>query len=373
MQSDTSRVGNNKFLFFDLKPIKFICFIEKQELEIENMKKTWLFLLVLSASLVVLAACSSDDSASTASASGQDRILQYQSTPGSVSFTELAEALGYFGDLQLEKIGDSVGGPESIQLTATGETDFGAAFNGAIIKSVAKGVKIKSVVSNYGSDENTFIGYYALDGIDIKTAKDLIGKKVGINTLGAHSEFTVKQFLRDGGLTEDEIQEVQLVVVPGGSAEQILRAGQVDVVALSGIGKERALVTGGIYPVFKDIDLFGEFTAGEYFFTEKYIEDNPDTVKTFVEGVAKAIEWARTTPREEVIAKYEEIVSAREGNETTANLKYWKSTGVAEEGGRIAEKEFQVWIDWLVENGELQEGQVKLEDLYTNEYNPYAK
>ena len=338
------------------------------------MKKTWLFLLVLSASLAVLAACSSDDSASTASASGgQDRILQYQSAPGSVSFTELADALGYFGDLQLEKIGDAVGGPESIQLTATGETDFGAAFNGAIIKSVTKGVKIKPVVANYGSDENTFVGFYALDESGIKTAKDLIGKKIGINTLGAHLEFAVKQFLRDGGLTEEEIQEVQLVVVPGGSSEQILRAGQVDVVGLSGTGKERALATGGIYPVFKDIDLFGEFTAGEYFFTEKYIEENPDTVKTFVEGVARAIEWARTTPREEVIAKFEEIVSAREGNETTANLKYWKSTGIAEEGGQITEKDFQVWIDWLVENGELQEGQVKLEDLYTNEYNPYAK
>ncbi|MFP5303374.1 hypothetical protein R2R70_19545, partial [Cobetia sp. SIMBA_158] len=100
-----------------------------------------------------------------------------------------------------------------------------------------------------------------------------------------------------------------------------------------GIGKERALVNGGIYPLFKDIDLFGEFTAGEYFFTEKYIVENQDTVKIFVEGVTKAIKWARTTPREEVIAKYEEIVSAREGNESTENLKYWKSTGIAEEGG----------------------------------------
>ena len=338
-----------------------------------SMKKTWLFLLIFGAVIAILAACSNDDSASTTSANGQDRILQYQSTPGSVSFAELAEALGYFGGIDLEKIGDSVGGPESIQLTATGEIDFGAAFNGAIIKSYAQGVEIKSVVGNYGSDENTFMGYYTLEGSGIEKAKDLIGKKIGMNTLGAHSEFAVKQFLLDGGLTEEEIKEVELVVVPSASAEQILRAGQIDVVALSGIGKERALENGGIRSVFKDIDLFGEFTAGEYFFTAKYIEENPDTVQTFVEGVAKAIEWARTTPREEVIAKFEEIVSAREGNETTDNLKYWKSTGIAEEGGQIAEKEFQVWIDWLVNNGELEENQVKVEELYTNEYNPYAK
>ncbi|MEL4024808.1 ABC transporter substrate-binding protein [Lysinibacillus endophyticus] len=337
------------------------------------MRKNWLFLLVISATIAILAACSSSDAANNAEADGQDKVLQYQSVPGSVYYPELAEALGYLGDIKLEKVSDQVGGPESIQLTATGEIDFGFAFNGAIIKSYAQGVKIKSVVASYGSDENTFGGYYTLEGSGIKTAKDLIGKKVGVNTLGAQNEFIIKQFLRDGGLTEEEISHVELVVIPSASAEQILRAGQVDVVSLGGIGRDRALENGGLYLLFRDIDLFGEFTAGEYFFTEKYIKENPDTVKTFVEGVAKAIEWARTTPREEVIAKFEEIVSAREGNETTENLKYWKSTGIAEEGGVIAEKEFQVWIDWLVKSGEIKEGQVKVEDLYTNEFNPYAK
>ncbi len=67
------------------------------------MKKRWLFSAILGASVAILAACSSDDPVSTASASDQDRILQYQGTPGSVSFTELAEALGYFGDLQQVK------------------------------------------------------------------------------------------------------------------------------------------------------------------------------------------------------------------------------------------------------------------------------
>lgn len=339
------------------------------------MKKLSIFLLTLAVVVIILSACSSNDTKNTASANanGQDKVLQYQSTPGQVIYPELAEALGYLGDIKLEKVSDMVGGPESIQLTATGEIDFGWAFNGAIIKSYAQGVKIKSVVGAYGSDENTFVGFYVLEDSDIKTARDLIGKKIGVNILGAHAEFAIKQFLRDNGLTEDEIKQVELVVVPSASAEQILRAGQIDAAQLSGIAKDKALANGGIRPVFKDIDLFGEFTAGEFFFTEKYIKENPDTVKTFVEGVAKAIEWARTTPREEVITKLEEIVSAREGNETTENLKYWKSTGIAEEGGAIAEKEFQVWIDWLVKNGELKEGQVKAEDLYTNEFNPYKK
>jgi len=32
----------------------------------------------------------------------------------------------------------------------------------------------------------------------------------------------------------------------------------------------------------------------------------------------------------------------------------------------------QTWIDWLVRNGELDEGKLTATDLYTNEFNPYA-
>lgn len=333
----------------------------------------WVLLFTL---IAALAGCSSDTSTGSGAvkaADGQDLVLETQSTPGAVSFPELADALGYLGDVKLKKISDAMGGPESIQLTATGETDYGAAFTGAVIKSVAHGVDIKPVIGSYGSDENTYIGYYVLEDSEIKTAKDLAGKKIAINTLGAHSEFAIKQYLRNSNLTEEEIQHVELIVVPGSSAEQILRAGQVDVAALSGIGRDRALEVGGIRTLFKDIDLFGNFTAGEYFFRTTYIEENPDTVRTFVEGVAKAIEWARNTPTEEVIAKYTEIVEAREGNETTDNLKYFKGTGIADEGGVMTDKEFQVWIDWLVESGELEAGQIKAQELYTNEYNPYQK
>lgn len=335
------------------------------------MNKTTALLIFVGLVSGVLSGCSDGK---TSARGGEDQILQYQSSPGSVSFPELAADLGYLGDLKLVSIGDNVGGPESIQLTATKQTDFGTAFNGAIIKSYSKSVKIKSVIGSYGSDENTYIGAYALEGGAIKSAKDFIGKKVGMNILGAHAEFVIKDYLRKGNLSEKEIEQVTFVTVPGSSAEQILRNHQIDVVLLSGIGRDRALETGGITEIFKDIDVFGgAFTAGDYFFTDQYIKDNPNTVKQFVDGVAKAIEWARTTPREEVITRFEEIINKRERKETTDNLKFWKSTGISEEGGVITPSEYDVWIDWLVANGELKKGQVKPEDLYTNEYNPYAK
>ncbi|GLX66572.1 ABC transporter substrate-binding protein [Paenibacillus glycanilyticus] len=327
-------------------------------------------LLTLGFVSVLLAGCSD----SKAKAGEEDKVLQYNAAPGSVSFPELAKDLGYLGDLELDSIGSTTGGPESIQLTATKQIDFGSAFNGAIIKSISQNVKIKSVIGSYGSDKNTYIGAYVLEGSSIKSPKDFIGKKVGVNTLGAHLEFVTKDYLRKGGLSEKEIGQVTLVTIPSANAEQILRSKQIDVVLMSGIARDRALDKGGIVELFKDTDVYNsEFTAGDYFFREDYIKNNPDTVRQFVEGVAKAIEWARTTPREEVIQRFEAIIKKRDPNESTENLKYWKSTGIAQPGGVITPGEYQVWIDWLVANGELKQGQIKAEDLYTNEFNSYNK
>ena len=106
---------------------------------------------------------------------------------------------------------------------------------------------------------------------------------------------------------------------------------------------------------------------------EHVLEKNYKEYGANLEGVAKAIEWSRETPREEVVARMEKIITERDPNESTETVKFWKSFGVANEGGVIQEKEMQMWVDWLVQNGDLKEGQLQVTDLYTNEFNPYAK
>ncbi|WP_429996855.1 ABC transporter substrate-binding protein [Metabacillus fastidiosus] len=299
--------------------------------------------------------------------------LKYEGSVGTVTYPELAQDLGYLDPIKLEWIGNTTSGPASIQNAATGETHFGGAFNGAIAKLIASGAPIKSVIGYYGSDEYTFHGFYILEGSPIKNARDLIGKKVGMNTMGAHHEFVLKEYLRQNGLTEDEIKQVTLVVVPPVNTEQALRQKQIDVAVLGGMLRDRALEKGGISKLFSDYDLFGSFTGGSLVFTEKFIKENPNTVSKFVEATAKAIEWAQTTPKEEVITRFESIIEKRGREEDTETIQYWKSSGIAQKGGFIQESEFQVWVDWLEKSGEFKEGQVKLDDLYTNEFNPFKE
>ncbi|BAH53256.1 ABC transporter substrate-binding protein [Rhodococcus opacus] len=314
-------------------------------------------------------ACSSSETTTTADGK---TVLRYEGTTGQVSFPELAADLGYYQKVELNWIGDTTSGPQSIQNAATGQTDFGGAFNGAVLKLAAADSPITSVIGYYGSDKETFNGYYVLDGSPITSARDLIGKKVGMNTLGAHHEFLVREWLAREGLTPDEIKQVELTVVPPVNTEQALRQGQIDVGTLGSVFRDKAVERGGIRPLFTDESIFGSFTYGSLLFRNDFISKNKDAVADFVQGTARAIRWTQVTPRDEVIAKYKEIITGRGRNETTDLVDYWKSPGVAGPGGVITDKEIQTWIDWLVRNGELEDGKLTPADVYTNEYNPYA-
>ncbi|WP_068270547.1 ABC transporter substrate-binding protein, partial [Aldersonia kunmingensis] len=313
-------------------------------------------------------ACGSSDEETTADGK---TVLRYQGWSGQVIYPELAASLGYFDKVELKWVGDTTSGPQDIQSAATGQTEFGGAFNGAVTKLVAAGSPITSVLGYYGADTKTFTGYYVLDGSPIKSARDLIGKKVGMNTLGAHHEFLTREWLAQQGLTPDEIKQVELIVVPPVNTEQALRQGQIDVGALNAVFRETAVERGGIHPLFTDESLFGSFTYGTYVLRNDFVAKNKDAAADFTQGTARAIRWAQTTPADQVIAKFKEIINSRGRNENTKLTEYWRSTGVAGVGGTIAEKEIQLWIDWLTRNGELEKDKLKPSDFYTNEFNPY--
>ncbi|WP_035849087.1 ABC transporter substrate-binding protein [Kitasatospora azatica] len=324
-------------------------------------------LLVLAGLAAAAAACGR---ATAEAGSGQEtRKLRYQGWAGQVTLPELAQDLGYFGDVTLEWVGNTISGPQDIQSAATGQVDFGGAFNGAVVKLIAAGAPVKAVISYYGVDQQVFNGFYVLNDSPIQSARDLIGKKVGMNTLGAHSEAMLDIYLQRNGLTPAEIAKVEPLVIPPVNTEQALRQKQIDVAVLGGVLLDKALAGGGIRQVFSDFQLLGAFSAGTFVVTERFLKANPTTARTFVTGVAKAIEWARSTPREQVIARSVEIVKKRGRNEDVAALQYWKSTGVAETGGRISDAEFQLWIDWLVSHGDIKSGQVRPGSLYTNDFN----
>ena len=325
------------------------------------------------AALVTLAACAGGDADAGVLTEDGATVVRYQGSSGSVTFPELAADLGYLEDVELEWVGDTTSGPQDIQSAATGQTDVGSAFNGAVVKLATASAGITAVVSSYGSDDLSFTGYFTLEGSPITSPRDLIGKTVGMNTLGAHHESVVRSWLAQGGLTQEEIEQVELLVVPPINTEQALREGQIDVGALGGVLREGAVERGGVTPLFTDTELYGSFSYGTYVFRDTFIEENPEAVEDFVQGTARAIRWTQVTPADEVRARFTTIIENRGRNETTDLVQYWRSPGIGQPGGVIADDEVSVWIDWLEANDLIDDGIFeKATEVYTNEYNPYA-
>src|SRR5690606_21290084 len=157
------------------------------------------------------------------------------------------------------------------------------------------------------------------------SAKDLLGKKVTMNTLGAHSEFMLKEYLLRSQLTRQDARSVTLVAVPPVNGEQILRERPGDVAALGDLFRDRALERGGIRTLFSDYELYGAFTAGSYVMRRKFIDQHPKAARHFVEAVARALKWSRETPRDEVVERFRQMMAKRGRNENPDILRYWKS------------------------------------------------
>src|SRR5581483_7123409 len=103
--------------------------------------------------------------------------LRYQGWTDQVLLPELADALGFFHKrVKLKWVGNTISGPQDIQSAATGQTDFGGAFAGAVAKLITAGAPITAVVNYYGYDSKTFTGFYVADDSSIHSAKDLVGK-----------------------------------------------------------------------------------------------------------------------------------------------------------------------------------------------------
>jgi ABC-type nitrate/sulfonate/bicarbonate transport system substrate-binding protein len=297
--------------------------------------------------------------------------LRYQGWASRVTFPELAADLGYLAPITLKWVGNTISGPQDIQAAVTGDTDFGGAFNSAIERLVAAGAPIKAVIGTSGTDKDTWPGLYVLSGGAIKGPRDLVGKKIAVNTLGAHDEFMIDVYLQRHGLRPDEIKQVTLVPMPPASAEHVLRLKQVDAAILSDVYRDKAIAAGGLDLLLTDYELFGALTTSSYVLTKRFIAANPNTTRKFVEATARAIEWARTQPRAVVVARFQDIIKKRGRDEDAGVVTFWKSTGLAERGGLLEDRSFSLYIDWFRDNGDAGVGELQPKDLYSNEFNPF--
>lgn len=297
----------------------------------------------------------------TAPAWAEDVTLRYLASHGGVNAHELAQELGYFEGtgITVETIGYASGGPESLIALAGGSVDIGSAATSAVLNSIIGGNDFVAAYPTNGINDQVQSIFYVLEDSPIHSIEDLQGKTIAVNTLGAHLDYTVREALHQKGLPQDS---ANLVTVPGPQLEQVLRSGQVDVSAFGywqTTFEGAARQNGGIRAIFDDTDVLGEIAGGFTVLRKDWVADHPEAAQQFVRQSARALDYARENPEEtrEILAR---VLKERDENPEVA--QYFAGFGVRP-GGLPTERDIQFWIDVLVREGKLPEGQLKAADV----------
>ena len=230
----------------------------------------------------------------------EDVTIRYLGSAGGLAAHELAAELGYFEGtgITLENVGNASGGPESLIALAGGSVDLGSAATAAVLNSIAAGNDFVAAYPSNGITEEAQSIFYVLEGSPIKEIKDIVGKTIAVNTLGAHLEYAVREALHQQGLPPDA---ANLIVVPGPQLEQVLRSGQVDISAFGywqTTFEGAARQNGGITQVFGDTEVLGEMSGGFVTVRRDWVDAHPEATRIFVEQSARALDYAREFPEE---------------------------------------------------------------------------
>jgi ABC-type nitrate/sulfonate/bicarbonate transport system substrate-binding protein len=280
---------------------------------------------------------------------------------------------------QIPSLSGAGGGTTSLQALLANNVDTAGSAWPAWINIVANGGKIKSVLgTNVSTKDNKSgnSGLLVLEDSSIHTIKDLVGKRIAVNVLGAEADYVIREYLKKEGLS---IDQVQLVVVPGENQQQMLRSRQVDAAAWTSTGGTQFDITvekGGVreIPGTKNFDVKGETVFFGIGFRNDFIEKHPETVKSYIRAYDRSrrilFDEFKKDP-ERVRKAHAEITESKGGNPLMS--KYYQATSWTPNFPFIADKDLQWWIDRFVASGQLKPGQVKPSDIYTNEFNPLFK
>ena len=317
---------------------------------------------------ILLPGCEKKDSGAGKSAAvikgRADQIVDFK-YPDNPSFdlVYVADSLGYFeGTRARPKYIGRIAAPQVIPLTGTGEIDFGARMVPLVISAIASGLDLKVVAAGGKTlQEAPHMKYCVRDDSGIVKPKDLEGKTVGFNSFGACAEFVTKKYLREQGVNVDKIN---WVVVPDNQGEQTLATGNIDVAIIHPPSSGGAEHNPALRKLWSDYDLDGGLGGmAPYSVYGKFSRENPEATRDVVNAIARAANWVNANPDDA-----RKITSERIGMKLELVERFAYIDDLV-----VTEPPIQYYIDILENEGKIKKGSIAVKDVYTNEFNPFAR
>ncbi|GAA4054464.1 ABC transporter substrate-binding protein [Streptomyces shaanxiensis] len=267
------------------------------------MRRRTLGLALAAVTLAGVAGCGSSESgsggASSANGTGATRVTVGVIPIVDVAPLYLGEKQGFFSSrgLDLEMVA-AQGGAAIIPGVVSGQYQFGFSNTTSLMIARTKGVPVKSVVNGAASNGKVggdVTGVAVRKDSPVKSAKDLAGRTVAVNTLQNIGDTTVRESVRrDGG----DPSEVEFVEIPFDQMPAALDGGRVDAAWMGEPAMTVAEAQGArvIASPFAETD--PKLTVATYFTSTKLAQENPSLVKRFTEAMTESLRYASEHPDE---------------------------------------------------------------------------
>jgi NitT/TauT family transport system substrate-binding protein len=207
----------------------------------------------------------------------------------------VAQEEGIFKKHGLEVTLQQVAGGVLIQGLQGGSVQIATVTPTAMMLAVDGGLDIVAVAGCSVSEQNDqTAGFLIGTASGVATPKDLIGKKIGVPSIGGYLYVMARQWLANQGVDPNLVNFVE-VNFP--QASDLLKSGAIQAAALSDPFLQRAVQSGAAVPLGYFAAMLPPRTAGVlYAATRQWTDANPDAVKAFRAAIAEAVDFAEKNP-----------------------------------------------------------------------------
>jgi NitT/TauT family transport system substrate-binding protein len=248
---------------------------------------------------LLAAACGSGSSGESASPGAPVKVKVGVIPIVDVAPIYLGLKQGFFTAEGLEvSLETAQGGAAIVPGVVSGQYQFGFSNTTSLLLAASQGLPLKVISSGVASTGVTgkdFGAVIVTAGSPIKTAADLAGKRIAVNTLKNINTTTVNHVVQAAGGEPSKIQYVELPfpdIIPA-IAKGDVDAGQVVEPFLT-IGTRQ----GDRQVVANYAGTDPDLTVGMYFTARKYASKNPKLVTGFVTAMNKSMAYATAHPDE---------------------------------------------------------------------------
>jgi NitT/TauT family transport system substrate-binding protein len=257
-----------------------------------------------------LAACGGSSGTAPSSAGGVDKVKVGVISIVDVAPIYLGKQKGFFSKRNIElTLQSAQGGAAIVPSVVSGDEQFGFSNVTSLLVAQSKGLPLKVVsngVASTGQPGQDYSGVVVKSGSPVKTAADLVGKRVSVNTLNNIGDTTVRASVRKAGGDPSKINFVEL---PLPDMPPALTAGRVDAIWVVEPFLSIARDQGGRVVASNYVDAAPDLTVAVYFATQKLISEQPDLVRRFTEAMKESLQYATNYPDEarQILGTYTKI------------------------------------------------------------------